>query len=188
VTIATAEAFWRDGYLGVADLLTPEQCEFVKTAMDASARSGHMRDSDNRAYQGPNNQYAPPPGQALLAALAPRASNLVGKKLLPGYSFWRIYENGAELRRHRDRPACEVSATVTIAAKGEWPFCLSDLSGTEREITLQPGAALLYQGVEVPHWRAPLTTGPHYQLFLHYVVDGGPYATHAHDYEQLAVR
>lgn len=147
--------------------------------MDAAQRSGRMRLADNAAYRGPNNEYAPAPAELVLRALAPVVSKMVGCEVLPSYSFWRIYEQGAVLHPHKDRPACEVSLTMAIAADpedGAWPICLTDLDGQDHSIALKPGAALLYRGPEVRHWRDPLEGARHYQMFLHYVVAGGPFA------------
>ena len=32
--------------------------------------------------------------------------------LIPTYSYARIYKNGDELKRHKDRPSCEISTTL----------------------------------------------------------------------------
>jgi hypothetical protein len=179
-----AADFWQDGYRVAQALLTSEQCNFARQCMDVSQRAGRMQTADNNAYRGPNNEYAPVAGQALLGSLAPTVSALVGRSLLPAYSFWRIYERGAVLNRHRDRPACEVSVTIALAADppdAPWPIGLTDLHGQDRAIALPAGHGLLYQGSNVPHWRAPLTGDRQYQLFLHYVVADGPFAGQAFD-------
>jgi alkylated DNA repair dioxygenase AlkB len=174
-----AARFWADGFRLAEGLLPAQQCAFLRQCMDAAQRSGRMRTADNAAYRGPNNEYAPAPAELVLRALAPAVSQLVGCEVLPSYSFWRIYEQGAELRPHKDRPACEVSLTVAIAAEPEeeaWPICLTDRGGQDHRIALKPGAALLYRGPEVRHWREVLEGARHYQMFLHYVVAGGPFA------------
>ena len=179
-----ANAFWRDGYRVIDALVSPDQCAFLRQCMDISQRAGKMRVSDNRVYAGPNNEYAPVAGQQLLAALAPAMSDMVGRELLPSYAFWRIYEQGAELGRHKDRAACEVSVTIALAAEpagDPWPIGVTDLHGADHLIALSTGAGLLYQGSEVPHWRAPLTGERQYQMFLHYVVADGPFAGLVHD-------
>jgi len=175
----SAKQFWGHGFRLAEGLISSQQCTFLRQCMDAAQRSGRMRVADNEAYRGPNNEYAPPPAELVLRALAPAVSQMVGCEVLPSYSFWRIYEQGAELRPHKDRPACEVSLTVAIAAEPEdsaWPICLTDLGGQDHRIALLPGAALLYRGPEVRHWREVLEGARHYQMFLHYVVAGGPFA------------
>ena len=34
-------------------------------------------------------------------------------KLLPTYTYTRIYKNGDILKRHKDRPSCEISTTLS---------------------------------------------------------------------------
>jgi len=184
-----AAQFWDQGYRLAEGLVSAQQCAFLRQCMDAAQRSGRMRLADNSAYRGPNNEYAPAPAELVLRALAPAVSQMVGCEVLPSYSFWRIYEQGAELRPHKDRPACEVSLTVAIAAEPEgmeWPICLTDLGGQDHRIALRPGAALLYRGPEVRHWREVLDGARHYQMFLHYVVAGGPFAALADEGSRAA--
>jgi hypothetical protein len=87
----------------------------------------------------------------------------------------RVYRPGAILEKHRDRPACEVSATLLVGANYEptWPLFIEG-----EQITQRPGEMAVYRGCEVEHWREPMT-GPddayHVQLFVHYVDADGPY-------------
>ena len=179
-----AAAFWTDGYRVVDALLTPEQCAFLRLAMDRSRDAGEMRVADHRAYRGPNNQYAPVPAQMFLGSLAPKMSALVARELLPSFSFWRIYRRGDVLNRHKDRNACEVSVTISLTSAEDsacWPISVTDLHGNSHDIKLPMGSGVLYRGTEVDHWRDPLTVSEHYQMFLHYVVADGPFAALVHD-------
>ena len=167
MTANTAEqAFWDDGYRVVEDLVTPEQCAFLRRAMDRSRDAGKMRVADHRAYRGPNNQYAPIPAQMFLGSLTAKMSALVGRELLPSFSFWRIYRQGDVLNRHKDRNACEVSVTISLMPAGEdgsiWPISVTDFHRRSHSINLPLGSGLLYQGTEVDHWRDPLTIAEHY--------------------------
>ena len=107
------------------------------------------------------------------------------RELLPSFSFWRIYLQGNVLNRHKDRNACEVSATIslmpTVDDESIWPIDVTDLYGRSHSIKLPLGSGLLYQGTEVDHWREPLNIAEHYQMFLHYVAADGPFATLVHD-------
>lgn len=180
-----AEAFWDYGYRVADALITPEQCAFLRQAMNRSREAGKMRVADHRAYRGPDNQYAPIPAQVFLGSLTAKMSVLVGRELLPSFSFWRIYRQGDVLNRHKDRNACEVSVTISLMPSDEdggiWPIDVTDLQGRSHSIKLPLGSGLLYQGTEVDHWRDPLTISEHYQMFLHYVVADGPFAALIHD-------
>jgi hypothetical protein len=57
---------------------------------------------------------ADPGLDAVLEWLRPEVSRLVGLELAPTYSFTRRYVKGDVLARHQDRPACEISVTVSI--------------------------------------------------------------------------
>ena len=41
-------------------------------------------------------------------------------KLFPTYAYWRYYVFGGKLKKHTDRPACEVSVTVCIKKYDNW--------------------------------------------------------------------
>lgn len=106
-----------------------------------------------------------------------------GLSLLPSYTYFRVYRNGAILDPHKDRPACEVSASLLIGTNIEkpWPLIVED-----EEILQEVGDVLIYRGCEIAHWRDPLVTeeGNYYvQLFAHYVDADGPYISHAGDAE-----
>ena len=92
-----------------------------------------------------------------------------GMELLPTYAFWRMYTQNVDLKKHKDRPSCEISATVMIGSDGtQWPIYME---GTE--INLEPGDAAIYLGCEVEHWREEFKGDWHAQTFLHYVDKNG---------------
>ena len=39
---------------------------------------------------------------------------ITGLNLKPTYSYWRLYKTGDVLKRHKDRPSCEVSTTLCL--------------------------------------------------------------------------
>ena len=100
-----------------------------------------------------------------------------GKKLIPTYSFWRIYTNLAELKKHKDRPSCEISVTVNIGNDGtKWPIYMDGAP-----VEINPGDAVIYLGCEVKHWRDTFQGDWHAQCFLHYVDADGPNKHHDKD-------
>jgi hypothetical protein len=110
--------------------------------------------------------------------LLPKIEKETDLKLKPIYSFNRIYFSGANLKKHKDRPQCEISVSITLKYFYEdknykWPLCLGD-----KPIAIEKGDGVIYKGCEVEHWR-PYFTQPktcwHHQLFIHYVNLNGPY-------------
>ena len=88
-----------------------------------------------------------------------------GLELLPSYSYFRLYTMFSTLKKHTDRPACEVSVSVMAGSSGEkWPIFMG---GTPVE--LNPGDAVIYLGCEVEHYREEFLGDWHAQFFLHYV-------------------
>jgi hypothetical protein len=112
--------------------------------------------------------------------------------LIPTYSFTRIYKKGDKLKRHKDRPSCEISTTIHLGGD-PWPMFV-DPSGADYvidelkeihkpgapkgvPINLNVGDMLIYRGCELEHWREPFE-GEHYaQVFLHYNNVDGPFGT-----------
>jgi hypothetical protein len=95
----------------------------------------------------------------------------IGRRLLPTYSYARIYTTESILTRHVDRGACEISATMTVGyrnADGLWPIMVES-DGQDIAVPLDVGDALIYRGMELPHWREPLPRGIWCQLFFHFV-------------------
>jgi hypothetical protein len=115
---------------------------------------------------------------AVLALLCPKISDLTGTTLAPTYSYTRIYGKGEVLTRHRDRSACEISASISLEipkGAGISPLYLQDTSSDVVEVTLAEGDGCIYRGMELDHWREPFASAGHVQLFLHYVAKTGNY-------------
>jgi len=116
---------------------------------------------------------------SLLEQLTPNFEEACGKKLLPTYAYARLYAPGEELKIHTDRPACEISATITLGFEGDcWPIFMGDGDKkSHTKVTMGVGDVVLYRGMDVPHWREPYKEGLwQAQVFLHYVDASGPHA------------
>jgi len=117
---------------------------------------------------------------ALLCEKTAHMNELVQEKLLPTYSYARIYKNGAELTKHTDRPACEISVTLHIGSDGtSWPVYFTKPDGFVVSKDLKPGQAVIYFGCVSAHGREGTFEGQEYgQVFLHYVRSEGKYSNH----------
>ena len=112
----------------------------------------------------------------LLVEKVPEVSELLGEKVLPTYTYARVYKAGSELLRHRDRPACEISLSINLSKDTDWPFYFQRPDSSEISLELQPGDAVMYLGCQADHWREKFTGAEYTQLFTHYVRSNGPKA------------
>ena len=129
--------------------------------------------------------------ETLLQYMRPIMKAKTGMDLVPTYSYTRIYEKGNILRRHKDRPSCEISTTLHLGGD-PWPIFL-DPSGADFvidefkeihkpgapkgiRIDLKVGDMLIYSGCDLEHWREPFQGTVCSQVFLHYNHANGPFA------------
>jgi predicted 2-oxoglutarate/Fe(II)-dependent dioxygenase YbiX len=123
--------------------------------------------------------YSDPLFVDLMHKFAKPIGDSVGRTLIPTYTYSRIYRTGEILKPHKDRPACEISATLTLGydANRVWPIFFDD----EKEVAveLEVGELAVYKGCEILHWRKPFKGKWHVQVFLHYVDANGPYKDYA---------
>jgi len=121
--------------------------------------------------------YLDPLMTSFLDVKLPKVEEEANLKLFPTYSYWRYYIFGGELKKHTDRPSCEVSVTACIKKYDNWPIVIE---GTSFE--LEEGDAILYAGCDQEHWRPGVYKGEGMaQVFLHYVNQNGPFKNHAYD-------
>ena len=114
----------------------------------------------------------------LLEDITEKMEEITGLTLEPSYDYCRIYPHGEVLRRHTDRPSCEVSVTMNLRnTGGKWAF-----HWTGGSIEMDPGDAVVYRGCDLEHWREANPAEQTHQLFLHYVDMDGPYTAHANEY------
>ena len=60
------------------------------------------------------NKYADGVIETVLSLATPMIEEVVGKKLMPTYSWSRLYEHDTAMDRHIDKSECDVSATLTL--------------------------------------------------------------------------
>ena len=131
------------------------------------------------------SHYADMVMETLLEKVRPRMEKETNLKLIPTYSYARIYKKGDILYRHKDRFSCEISTTMFLGGE-PWELYLDPtgadniLSGGETstivkpnapkgiKVTLKPGDMLIYSGCELEHWREAFQGNNCAQVFLHY--------------------
>jgi hypothetical protein len=108
--------------------------------------------------------------ETLLQNLQLRMEEETELKLIPTYSYARIYKKGDVLERHKDRYSCEISTTMNLGGD-EWPIYLEPSGEKDKEgikIVMDPGDMLVYKGCDVEHWREEFIGENCGQVFLHY--------------------
>jgi len=124
------------------------------------------------------SHYADPVMETLLVKMLPVMKQQTGLDLIPTYSYARAYKKGDELRRHKDRPSCEISTTINLGGD-PWPIFIEPSGETGKEgtkVLLEVGDMLVYSGCELEHWREPFDGNICGQVFLHYNHVNGPFA------------
>jgi len=127
------------------------------------------------------SHYADIAMETLLLGALPAVEEHIKLKLSPTYSYARVYTHGNELKRHKDRFSCEISATVNLGGT-IWPIYIepNPRKGTYKsaqyvpsnskgiKVSLNPGDMLIYKGEKLEHWREPFKGEDCVQVFLHY--------------------
>lgn len=176
---STVDYFEKNKYVVLKDALTKEQCDELTKHMFNLFEQGKLVKDDQCPLS--DAVYGDPIFDDLLQKFAGPIGNNVGRKLLPTYTYARIYRPGEILKKHKDRPSCEISATLTLGydADSIWPIFFDE--DKEIPVALDVGELAVYQGCEILHWRPAFKGKWHVQVFLHYVDANGPYKDHERD-------
>ncbi len=132
--------------------------------------------------------------ETLMMKVLPIMQERTEMTLVPCYTYTRIYKKGDILKRHKDRPSCEISTTLHLGGE-PWTIFLDPtganniLSGQETTTIVKPNAPkgipvnlevgdmLVYSGCDLEHWREPFQGDNCAQVFLHYNNMDGPFGT-----------
>ena len=120
--------------------------------------------------------------ETLLTDMHKKMQDETNLNLVPTYSYARIYYNGNVLKRHKDRPSCEISTTMNLGGD-PWPIylepnknvgipgengCTFESTNPGIKVDLNPGDMLVYSGCTLEHWREKFEGDNCVQVFLHY--------------------
>jgi predicted 2-oxoglutarate/Fe(II)-dependent dioxygenase YbiX len=192
------DKFEKDRYVHLEGFLDKENCRELTEALKAEIETRGWFDKQCPTSKSIRDSVT---FDKLLVDLLPHFEEASGLKLLPTYAYARWYEPGEILKIHRDRPSCEVSATLTLGFDGDvWPIFIGHPSGEPTsfrrvdeaknivhaknvsKISMGVGDAVLYRGCEMYHWRDEYSEGRwQAQVFLHYVDANGPHAEWVYD-------
>jgi tryptophan halogenase len=178
----TADSFKSKGYCVVKSVISPE----IRDLATQYALFDEMQDftPDTVQVKAAHSKYADPMMETILLQLQPILEKHTGLTLLPTYSFYRVYRNGDELVNHKDRPSCEISATICFNysysdEEYSWPIYMNG-----NPVGLMPGDMVIYRGCDLDHWRSPMSPpGDDWQVqaFFHFVDANGPYTEYKFD-------
>ena len=146
------------------------------------------------------SRYGYPPFENIHDLVRQALENTLGFELFPTYYFERFYWKDSVLKKHVDRPACEISVTIQISSNTKpWPIFFKKPNGETTCLILGDGDGVVYKGMELEHWRDNLDSRfnkiqryinklrkkdddtYHHQIFFHYVKAQGNYVQHAFD-------
>jgi len=179
----SAASFAKNGFLVLRGFVNNPALTFLYEYASKAAEFGKTNLDDPQVPNTPS-QYGDAIMESLMEGLLPRLEITTGIKLDPTYAYFRVYKHGDVLKRHTDRPACEVSVTLSLGysanadgntnRKNVWPIWIEQ-SGVAQSFALEPGDALVYKGVQTPHWRESFSGERAAQVFMHYVDQNGPF-------------
>ena len=136
--------------------------------------------------------YADPVMETLMIKVLPKMQQETGLNLVPTYSYARLYKKGDILKRHKDRPSCEISCTLNLGGDplsifidgtgadtviDEYKNIHKPNAPTGTKVLLEVGDMLVYSGCELEHWREPFEGNICGQVFLHYNHVNGSFAS-----------
>jgi hypothetical protein len=178
------EIFKQKGYVHLKDFLHKDSCKELTNELKRLVNENKTVKDE----QCPKSQaiHGTVTFDKLLEDLTPHFEQASGLKLFPTYSYARLYNTTGEiLENHRDRPACEISATLTLDFEGDvWPIFMgtNEDKSNATEIKMGIGDAVMYKGCDIYHWRETYKEGKwQAQVFLHYVDQNGPHAEWKYD-------
>ena len=198
-------SFKKNKYQVLRNAISKDLAAFCYKYLQISAEADHwmlnngVTHSSNKLVgnfndaQVPNSyaKYADRVMETLLVDTIKVMQKKTGLKLVPTYSYTRLYRTGNILNRHKDRPSCEISTTLNLGGD-PWPIYI-DPTGANNviheykgiikpgapkgiEVNLKPGDMLIYSGCDLEHWREPFQGKLCGQVFLHYNHADGRFA------------
>ena len=198
-------SFKKNKYQVLRNAISKDLAAFCYKYLQISAEADHWMLNNGLTHAGnklvgnfndaqvPNSyaKYADRVMETLLVDTIKVMQKKTGLRLVPTYSYCRLYKTGNILKRHKDRPSCEISTTLNLGGDN-WPIFI-DPTGSDNviderkgmnkhgapngiKVDLKPGDMLIYSGCDLEHWREPFQGRLCGQVFLHYNHADGQFA------------
>lgn len=208
---AATDAYWKNGYAKIDKVAPPEVARGLLGIISrhiATPEIGRKMLNPPSVNAKPSYEfysYRFPLVAGFHWGLTAQMCDLTGKRLLPTYAYFRVYQNGDICTVHSDRPSCEHSMSMPLAYGDDilWAFEIGqrhyefDVASQIKAATdfgeepytsldLAPGDAILYCGTSRRHGRmSPNPNKWSAHLFLHWVDADGPFKEWAFDRQVL---
>ena len=157
-------------------VISNELCEFLSLQF----RILMIVDYGSGLYSKPANdselfsKYSPLFLDSLLLYLQPLIQENFKDRLLPTYSFGRIYGHQHALPPHFDcRSSSEIGVSCCLSKDSEWSLDFYKSDKIE-SVSLEIGDVVIYHGPSLKHGRAPYCGQEYIGAFLFYVFKNGP--------------
>jgi len=157
------------------NIVNKDVCRFV--AQEMRLLDGMINYIDPNLGKEPGQEesfswYGPLCLETLSLHIQPKLEEVLGRKLLPSYTYGRIYRNNGHLDKHLDRRASEYTVSVCIEKDNthDWELCVQRANKSVDVFTLDVGDILVYPGRDLVHWRQGKFQGKEQvQAFIQYV-------------------
>jgi hypothetical protein len=163
----------QERYVIFQQWLNPIQIAALRVYYRQIQAEGYLRVEDSKdvvrtyAHNDPFTCY-------LHTQMSDWVNRVTPEKVKPSYTFVSYYEQTG-MGQHTDWEQCAWNISVMIDPQPEelptltWPLFIR----TENliEARLEPGDAIMYKGIEDPHWRDPLPSGHKATVSLFHFVD-----------------
>lgn len=145
--------------------------QYLRNYFDLLNKNGQVPNKGDGQVVKSVGIYGDPAFDTLMLMCLSSVEEVVGKKLLPTYTYARIYFNGADLLPHKDRDECEHSVSLSLGGTSSalWPLWFKNEDKEPEYAAMYEGDAVVYQGNKVNHWRDEFEGETQFQLFMHYV-------------------
>lgn len=165
------------GFEVKSGFIPPFFAQYLRNYFDLLRKNDQIPNKGDGQVEKSLGIYGDPAFDMLMLMSLPMVEQIVGKKLLPTYTYARIYFNGAELLPHIDRDECEHSVSLSLGGDYEklWPLWFKTEDGSPEYAAMSEGDAVVYQGNKVHHWRDGFEGTTQFQIFMHYVEADGEY-------------
>ena len=178
-----AEYFEKNRYIYLSEVLSKDVCKNLTQHMHDLHKEGKLVQDEQCPLSW--SVYGDPTFDGLLEKLAKPIGDKLGVELLPTYTYARLYQPGDRLKKHTDRPSCEISGTMTLGYDPDsslWPiFFGKDKEDPGTSYDIDVGDLVMYRGNELVHWRPEYKGKWQAQVFFHYVDANGPHKDWAND-------